>query len=61
MPISNARRNYVFGMLVTLYFPNFVDRQNRDAGRRPAHPRWAEPASFLANMIGRTLAADLAR
>ena len=38
MPISNARRNYVFGMLVTLYFPNFVDRQNRDAGRRPAHP-----------------------
>ena len=27
MPISNARRNYVLGMLVTLYFPNFVDRR----------------------------------
>ena len=27
MPISNARRNYVLGMLVALYFLNFVDRQ----------------------------------
>ena len=26
-PISNARRNYVLGMLVALYFLNFVDRQ----------------------------------
>lgn len=27
LPISNARRNYVLGMLVALYFLNFVDRQ----------------------------------